>query len=36
MATLDIFKEIAAFRKKRQASKNHVEIMFALKFHEED
>ena len=37
MATLDIFKEIAAFRKKkRQASRNQVEIMLALKFDEED
>ena len=36
MATLDIFKEIAAFRKERQTSRNHVEIMLALTFHEED
>ena len=36
MASLDVFKEIAAFPKKRQTSRNHVEIMLVLKFHEED
>ena len=35
MATLDIFKEIATFREKRQANRDHVEIMLALRFHEE-
>ena len=36
MATLDVFKEIATFRKKRQTGRNHVKIMLVLKFHEED
>ena len=36
MATRDIFEEVAAFWRKRQASRKHVEIMLALKFHEED
>ena len=36
MATLNVFKEIAAFRKKRHTNRNHVETMLALKFHAED
>ena len=36
MATLDILKKIAAFQKKRQTSRNNVEIMLALKFDEEE